>query len=103
MSDEKNKWNVRAISFSGKDWLYEAAAAKAKRLRRSFSNYVCGVLEDDLAKDDPALAGRAGDVALNDAPSSSQTKPPGISVLVEAVKYTNVPRKRPGRTKSNPR
>ena len=38
---------------------------------------------------------------LNDAASSTQTKPPGLAVSVEAVKYTNAPRKRAGQTKTS--
>lgn len=43
-----NKYKVIGISFSGMEDLLEMAKARARRQRRSFSNYVTGLIEEDL-------------------------------------------------------
>jgi hypothetical protein len=73
VSLKKTKYLVSAISFSGQEELYEAAKRKAKTLRRSFSNYVCGLIEADLKTNDPDPRGQGGFQTTDrqDKPSST--------------------------------
>ena len=87
----------RSVSFSKtvNDWAEELA--KARGQENNFSAFIASLIHD--AREREADANRA--MAVADAASSSKTKPPGLVVSVEAVKYTNAPRKRAGQTKTS--
>jgi len=46
----KAKWPTVGVSYSREEqWLIDAAKAKARRQRQSFSQYVAGLIEKDLS------------------------------------------------------
>lgn len=68
-----NKYKVMGISFSGYEKLLAEAKARSKSQRRSFSNYVVGLIKSDLEKGGiqyPTPGGQAA--ALADAPEASE-------------------------------
>lgn len=49
MAKKKNKNLIKAVSYpQGKESVHDAARAKARRLQRSLSNYILGLIEGDL-------------------------------------------------------
>ena len=63
MRKEKPKYRVQGISFPD-EALYLAAVEKARAQRRSLSNYICGLLEEDIRN---AELEEHRENALNDA------------------------------------
>lgn len=50
----KKRYLTTAVSFSGQEKLLEAAKAKALSQRRSLSNYICCLIEEDLRRSSSA-------------------------------------------------